>query len=312
MIGILGSGFGLYGYLPAAASVAQDPILLPARYKKNFANRVELQKFSNQICWIKSDEDLIKEATTLIISRRPKDQCEILDSLLNQSQIRNIILEKPFAQNPEQAMKMQDSIRGSDKRCSVGFIFRYLPWAILQKNELHNHKLLSSKMCELKWDFTAHHYEKDIHNWKRIHSDGGGIIRFYGIHLIALLAEWGYDKADHSEVFARPQDGDYSKWHATFSGLGLPDFRVQIDSYNPNPSFSIKNNLDSIYLYKARDPFCDDYAVESNNCIDPRCEYLKKVLIENSIQNDLWPDRFARAIDLWKMVERSSKIISRK
>jgi predicted dehydrogenase len=312
MIGILGSGFGLYGYLPAAASVAQDPILLPARYKKNFANRLELQGFSNQICWIKSDEDLIKEASTLIISKRPKDQFELLDNLLNQRQITNIIFEKPFAQNPMQALQMQEGIQRSNKRCSVGFIFRHLPWAILQGNELRRQESLSPKIWELKWQFMAHHYEKDIHNWKRIHSDGGGIIRFYGIHLIALLAEWGYDKVNHSEVFARPQDGDYSKWHATFSGFGLSDFRVQIDSYNSSSSFYIKNNLDSAYLFKARDPFFDDYAVQSNNCIDPRCEYLKKVLIENSVQNDLWPDRFTRTIDLWRTVERSSKIIFRK
>lgn len=307
MIGILGSGFGLYGYLPAAAGISLEPILLPIRYKDKFFDRLELQKFTNQICWVDSDQELIKEATTVIISKRPNDQFDLLSKLLNQSQIRNIIFEKPFAQNPEQAMKMQESIRGSDKRCSVGFIFRYLPWAILQKNELHTKKSLSPKICELKWQFMAHHYENDIHNWKRINSDGGGVIRFFGIHLIALLAEWGYDNVNHSEVFMGPQDGDYSKWDATFSGSDLPDFRVQIDSYNSNSLFFIKNNLDSAFLYKARDPFGDDYVMHSNNSIDPRCEYIKKVLIENSVQNDLWPDRFSQAIKLWKIVENSTR-----
>jgi hypothetical protein len=308
MIGILGSGFGLYGYLPAAAGISLEPILLPARYKENFLNRLELKKFTNQICWVDSDQELIKEATTLIISKRPNDQFDLLSKLLNQSQIRNIIFEKPFAQNPEQAMKMQESIRDSDKKCSVGFIFRHLSWAILQKNELNTQNSLGPKICELKWEFMAHHYEKDIHNWKRIHGDGGGVIRFFGIHLIALLAEWGYDNVNHSEVFMGPQVSDYSKWLATFSGSSLPDFRVQIDSYNSNPSFFIKNNLDSVFLYKARDPFGDVHAALSNNRIDPRCEYIKKVLIENRAQNDLWPDRFSRAIELWKIVESSTRI----
>lgn len=308
MIGILGSGFGLYGYLPAVAGISLESILLPARYKDKFFDRLELQQFANQICWVDSDQELIKEATTLIISKRPNDQFDLLNKLINQSQIRNIIFEKPFAQNPEQAMKMQQSIRGSDKKCSVGFIFRHLPWAILQKDELNTQKSLSQKICELKWEFMAHHYEKDIHNWKRIHADGGGVIRFFGIHLIALLAEWGYDNVNRSEVFMGPQDGDYSKWHATFNGAGLPDFRVQIDSYNSNPLFYIKNNLVSAFLYKARDPFGDDQAAQSNNRIDPRCEYVKKVLIENSVQNDLWPNRFSRAIELWKIVESSTRI----
>jgi predicted dehydrogenase len=308
MIGILGSGFGLYGYLPAAADISLEPILLPSRYKEKFLNRFELQKFINQIFWVDSEQELINEATTLIVSKRPNDQFDLLDKLLNQSQIRNIIFEKPFAQNPEQAMKMQESILCSDKRCSVSFIFRHLPWSILQKNELNTHKSLSPKICELKWEFMAHHYEKDIHNWKRIHGDGGGVIRFFGIHLIALLAEWGYDNVNHSEVFMGPQDGDYSKWHATFSGPDLPDFRVQIDSYNSNSSFFIKNNLDSAFLYKARDPFGDDCAAQSNNRIDPRYKYIKKVLIENSVQNDLWPDRFSQAIKLWKIVENSTRV----
>jgi len=36
MTGIIGSGFGLYGHLPAIAQVDTEPILLPQRYKSKF------------------------------------------------------------------------------------------------------------------------------------------------------------------------------------------------------------------------------------------------------------------------------------
>lgn len=312
MIGILGSGFGLYGYLPAAASIAKGPILLPARYQEKFSNRLELQRFTNQICWINSDDELIKEVTTLIISKRPKDQFELLEKLLNQRQITNIIFEKPFAQNPMQAMQMQEGIRRSNKKCSVGFIFRHLPWAILQKNELRRQVSLSPRIWELKWQFMAHHYEKDIHNWKRMHDEGGGVIRFYGIHIIALLAEWGYDKVSNSDVFIGPQDGDYLKWQASFSGMGLPVFRVEIDINNTNSLFFIKNDLDGSFLHESRDPFGDSRTMQTNRINDLRCEYIKEVLIENSTQSEIWPDRFSQAIDLWEIVEANTRLIEKK
>ena len=74
MFGILGSGFGLYGYLPAAVALGFSPILCPARYQDKFFSRDELKKFNESISWVDTDQDLIEMATTLVISKRPIDQ----------------------------------------------------------------------------------------------------------------------------------------------------------------------------------------------------------------------------------------------
>ena len=56
MLGILGSGFGLYGYLPAAIESGHKNILLSMRYKDNFFSRRSLQDCAKYIHWLESDE----------------------------------------------------------------------------------------------------------------------------------------------------------------------------------------------------------------------------------------------------------------
>ena len=47
---ILGSGFGLYGYLPAAYKIS-NKIFLQKKYKNFFYSRSELKNFNNKIIW---------------------------------------------------------------------------------------------------------------------------------------------------------------------------------------------------------------------------------------------------------------------
>jgi len=44
----------------------------------------------------------------------------------------------------------------------------------------------------------ADHFKNNKDNWKRDHKQGGGPLRFYGIHLIAVLAELGYTSSRQS------------------------------------------------------------------------------------------------------------------
>jgi hypothetical protein len=309
MIGILGGGFGLYGYLPAVASFEKNPILLPVRYKKKFSIRSELVRYTDQIYWIDSDEELIKKATTIIVSRRPKDQYEILDRLLAQNQLTHINFEKPFGQNPKQAILMQKKILDSQKYCSVGFIFRYLPWAIALKSAVLNDPNSHQKTWELKWHFMADHYKNKNYNWKHDHEQGGGVLRFYGIHAIALLAEWGYKFVDLTNVFYDQDGVGLSKWEAQFKGPNLPNFKVQIDTCSPQNLFILKNNILEVPLFQSIGPFSTQLEKITPSLIDPRCNYLTQGLLENKSQAEVWPNRFIDAVSLWSEVEDSTSIL---
>lgn len=154
---IFGSGFGLYGYLPAAYELGYD-IFLPTRYRTIFESRVELSKYSNRICWI-CDDILISEIAwnmdLIIIAKRPTDQVKLLNelygfdkvysqsfggsaSIINHNQniakkscrLRNLILEKPIAPNPYEALSLLKCFERNAFNVSfrIGYTFLYTEW----------------------------------------------------------------------------------------------------------------------------------------------------------------------------------------
>ena len=205
MLGILGSGFGLYGYLPAVVGLGLTPVLLPERYRIKFLARDELKTLETHIHWIDSDQALLESVTTLIVAKRPADQCAELPNYVACSQIKKIVLEKPLATNPTAALEMLDRVKASGKQCCAGFTFRFTSWAAPLQYRLVNSSNSSKEVWQLKWHFMAHHYSNNLPNWKRQNVQGGGALRFFGIHVIALLAEWGYSHVDSSEVL-RPTE----------------------------------------------------------------------------------------------------------
>ena len=310
MLGILGGGFGLYGYLPAAVALGFSPILVPARYQNKFLSRVDLKKFINNISWIDTDQDLIKIATMLVISRRPIDQCKELPNYLSQRQLKKIIFEKPLAIDPVSALKMLDMVEASGKQCTAGFTFRFTAWAALLQHTLNSTLPTKKDVWILQWHFLAHHFSANFWNWKRDHLQGGGALRFYGIHVIALLAEFGYTEVVSSEVLNSPNDEVYAAWHAIFRGPGLPEFRVEVDSRSDTTCFILRNLDKSANLYDGNDPFKLPVNQTLDADIDPRCFYLQDLLSEDIALGQPWPKRLLDATNLWALVERKTKILS--
>ena len=309
MFGILGSCFGLYGYLPAAVALGFAPILCPARYQDKFFSRDELKKFNESISWVDTDQDLIEMATTLVISKRPIDQFKGLPNYLSQRQLKKIIFEKPLAIDPVSALKMLDMVKASGKQCTAGFTFRFTPWAALLQPRLTSTLPIKKEVWLLQWHFMAHHFSAELRNWKRDNAQGGGVLRFYGIHVIALLAEFGYTEVVSSEVLNSPNDQVYSAWHAIFSGPELPEFRVEIDSCSDSTCFILKNLKKDITLYKDKDPFNSSLNQTHEVGVDPRCMYLQGVLSEHVANDQPWPKRLIDTTNLWVLVEEKTKVL---
>jgi len=308
MFGILGSGFGLYGYLPAVAGLGLSPVLLPKRYKSKFLTRQELSRFNKQICWVNSDNALLKKVTTLIVARRPWDQFTEFEKYLAHPQIKKIVLEKPLAPDPDAALEMLKMVKKYGKQCSAGYIFRYTNWANSLNNRLIGYKNPRVEIWQMRWHFMAHHYRNKLSNWKRDSKQGGGVLRFFGIHVISLLAEWGYCDVIFSEITSQSNTEDYSSWQAIFRGIDLPEFRVEIDARSSNNFFSLENHIDEKpFLYLAN-PFSSLKEAHADG-LDPRCVYLQKLLEEKIEPYESWPVRLLDTINLWKIAEERTKII---
>ena len=100
---IIGSGFGLYGYLPAITNYSKK-IYLNIEYKKFFSKRKELTKYTSKIIWYKDQKKIIKYIDYLIIAQRPQDQFRLVKKLAKtQNKIKHFFLEKPIGINPNKS-----------------------------------------------------------------------------------------------------------------------------------------------------------------------------------------------------------------
>jgi hypothetical protein len=310
MLGILGSGFGLYGYLPAAVALGFSPILVPFRYQDKFLSRDDLKKFNENISWVDTDQDLIEMATTLVISKRPIDQYQELPNYLSQQQLKKIIFEKPLAIDPVSAIKMLAMVKASGKQCTAGFTFRFTTWASLLQSRLSSTLPINKGVWLLQWHFMAHHFSAELWNWKRDNAQGGGVIRFYGIHVIALLSEFGYTEVVSSKILNEPNVEGCSAWRAIFRGPELPEFRVEVDSRSDSTYFVLKNLNEDAILYDGKDPFKLALNQTHEAGLDQRCSYLQGVLSEDIAPDQPWPKRLLDATNLWALVEGETKILS--
>ena len=71
-VGILGGGFGLYGYLPAFANLDFEIFTLE-KYERFIRKRADLTKYIKDINFLK-EEDLLSKVDCISISRNPENQ----------------------------------------------------------------------------------------------------------------------------------------------------------------------------------------------------------------------------------------------
>lgn len=265
---ILGGGFGLYGYLPALIA-RNSKVLLDLKYRKRLLERADLRKFDCQINWVSSAEVALNEVNSIIIATPPAYQSELVGNILNRySNINEFFLEKPLAQNPEVAEKLLMQLEGKSKNAAVGFLFLKSPWAEKLQDSIN-----FSKEINIIWHFKAYHYAQEIETWKRHHDLGGGALRFYGIHIIALLSSMGFSEAIESIVF-KNHNSEVIRWKASFIGRDLPKCNIEIDIQSDSQFFQVIAGAEIIA--SMTDPFDDVINVKSftDRRLQPLVEHL--------------------------------------
>lgn len=188
--GILGQGFGLYGYLPAIVDLTPLSIVTLARYQDTLRSRPELAAFESLITFVENRAEVLARCDTLVVAMRPQDQETLIEEILACGWRGTIILEKPVTRTPAHAAALIERLIAADLMFSVGFSLMETSWA---RELLRLCAVTLPGSLEFNWRFMAQHYKHDTPTWKRRVEDGGGCLRFYGIHLIAILArlaEW--------------------------------------------------------------------------------------------------------------------------
>ncbi|MCA6514730.1 MAG: hypothetical protein IM577_03940 [Chitinophagaceae bacterium] len=236
MIGILGAGFGLYGYLPALALLTNDEILLLDRYKERFYSRNEIIKFEKRVRWIQTVEKILEYSNSIVFATQPKFQTDLILSNVSSLVNKKLILEKPISINSSASRKVLEALKEFEVKYRIGYTFLYTDWSEKLLKLKDNNQL--PRVIKIEWLFLAHHYENDLNNWKRNSSEGGGILNFYGIHLIALSFLLGYTKLDYSHIQGK-NTTDTSRWNCKLINSEGKIILIDVDSFSYSSRFKI-------------------------------------------------------------------------
>lgn len=301
---ILGGGFGLYGYLPALVQGCGETVLLPQRYRKKLIERDDIRAMQDVVLWTDSEQLDLDKADAVVISKRPQDQVDWIEQCLRRKSLVDLILEKPLAPSPELAIALMDRLEQAGKNFRISYLFRLTDWGRALIDKLA--KPTEFKELVIDWQFHSHHYAHGLSNWKRFISQGGGALRFYGIHLIALLAELGYSSAIESSLTGASID-EAQSWHATLSGQGLPTCRLSVQSNNIANRFAVRLiNSEISTLIDLKEPFSSTLVNPDLSRFDSRFALLTQVcqsLKEDQAHYYPW---YRRTLDLWARIEQQT------
>jgi predicted dehydrogenase len=295
---VVGAGFGIYGYLPALIESFGEPVILPRDYERVVMARPELEGYRAQIRWVADIDTALRQAKGAVIAVRPAGQPEVAMRCCAIPGIERLVLEKPLAPDPAQASALLRELASSGKRYRIGYSFLATPW----RRELAWPAEGEGPVC-IDWTFMAHHFANGVQTWKRVHSQGGGVLRFYGIQLLALLAHLGYrDVAVSNLAGVEPEEP--SAWSARFSAAGLPQCHVHLDSRSQTPAFAIAHGDRA--LLSLRDPF-DLPATIAAEGGDRRIPILGNLLSTFAVADADYHALYERTNALWKAVEDASR-----
>lgn len=310
LFAILGSGFGLYGYLPALVEGCGGRIVLPERYRSRFQERLELARFASYVQWSTDEMAALNSADAAVLALPPAIQLSWLPRCLTCSSLGSVFTEKPLAPSPAVAATVLEDLVRSGKFFRVGYTFRFTGWGGRLLQALRRPAAGKSTLS-IHWSFLAHHFRHDLHNWKRSSAMGGGPIRFYGIQIIALLAEIGYREVALSRAFGATSD-DFEKWMAVFTGAGLPDCEVVVDSRSAVNSFRVVQTfsgghaLPSTGFADLNDPFDSDSPASAASDLDSRVPVLSALCNSLHEESANLYESYAAAIWLWYATERKT------
>ena len=284
---ILGSGFGLYGYLPAVEVVSKK-IFLEYKYKNKLQNLKISKKIFNKIYWYKNESNIIDKINIAVIAYPPILQSKKIKQLFkNKKLVRYLFLEKPIDKNPIAARKLIKFLIKNKVKFSFGFIFKYLAWSKLinKKKNLKNIKII--------WNIKK---KNASNSWKYKSKFGGGLIRYYGIHFLKLFSENNFHKI---------LINDLKKNHWTLQIQNSKKTVITlIIKYSNKDKFLIKTQNKN--LISAPTPIIENIVSKK---IDPRVKILKRYINQKIRQNGDNYTESLKFVNFWSKIESSFKVI---
>ena len=253
-VGILGGGFGLYGYMPSFIDLNYEVITLK-KYKPFLDSRKELSKYIDKLIFVNDETNLLKHSTSLVIARNPVGQEKIVNNL--EKKYLHLYLEKPLASNNKNHGDLLTKLNKTNQQFSVFYLFSYLNWYVDLKKIINTDDTFD---ILINWDIA--HNRNDNDTWKYKISEGGGLGRYYGIHF--------FDLVDNYSNFKISIENNFNLFKVL---LKKNEKKIQlIIKFSEKNSFNVTNNKNTIFSND------NPYIKNESPHIDPRIKYLKKYI----------------------------------
>ncbi len=274
--GIIGSGFGLYGYLPAILSTNKRQVYILKRYKEILKNRKELNFYESKVKYLDNEQEILKNSDIIILARRPIDN----EKLFFQIENKKVIIEKPIAKSPNEAFRILLHGNSNNIKIYSGFLFEYQNWYEKITN-------ITNGTVNIRWGIKK---VNTPDSWKYAPKNGGGLTAFYAIHLINLATQNDF-QLNNSKLL------NLNNLSLNFNKKGV---NLKCNLYFSNsPIFSICLE-DKHIILQSGSPFGER---SNNNERDFRVNSLEQ-LIKNVISKEPFQKIF-ETIELWDEVERN-------
>lgn len=193
-VGIIGSGFGLYGLLPAFVSIKSCKVVSICGKKTerliNYCEEISLSNIYSD--WKKMLDN--EQLDAIAIAVTPGIQYEIAKIAIAKG--IHIFAEKPLALNYKQAKELYLLAKKKKITHAVDFIFPEIDEWQKTKQLLDKKKFGELKHISINWDFLSFDIKNKINSWKTDVDKGGGALSFYFSHSLNYLEYYGGILAD--------------------------------------------------------------------------------------------------------------------
>lgn len=184
-VGIIGSGFGLYGLLPAFNSLKNCQVVSICGKRSprlvNYCQKIGLKKIYTDWKLMLKNEQL----NVLALAVTPNAQYEIAKFAIKKD--INIFAEKPLAANLQQANELLTLAQKKKIKHTIDFLYPEIEqWKKVK--QLINKKVLGKlKQLYVNWDFPVPGIKNNRPSWKSDVKMGGGALSYYFSHSLYYL-----------------------------------------------------------------------------------------------------------------------------
>jgi len=187
-IGIIGSGFGLYGLLPAFNAVKSCRVTCICGKKTerllNYCRSIKLENIYTDWRQMLEQENL----DALAIAVTPNAQYEIAKAAIKKN--LNIFAEKPFTANYRQAKELLKLAQKKRIVHTIDYTFPEIEEWQKVKQLIDKKTYGKLRHISVNWNFLSYDIRKGISGWKTDVREGGGALSFYFSHSLYYLEHY--------------------------------------------------------------------------------------------------------------------------